>query len=303
MCINRLYLGLDSLCIQNPATGREETIPHLTPRSSGPRRRVVVVGAGPAGLEAARVAAERGHSVVLLEAAAQPGGQVVLAARATARRADLIGIVDWLASECRHGGVDLRYGVVADAAAVLALQPEVVIVATGGQPRLPVLTEGSDLVVSTWDVISGAATPRGSVLIFDDHGTEDALSCAERMAAAGSTVEIATPDHRLTAVRRTADRRLEADLWNDYTRSTSHRVVDQVVVEHGSLPNDELYFELREGSCNGGELDLDAFIAGRPQERMVDPAGTYRLFRVGDAVASRSIHSAIYEARRIALPL
>ena len=99
-----------------------------------------------------------------------------------------------------------------------------------------------------------------------------------------------TPDHRLTAVRRTADRRLEADLWNDYTRSTSQRVVDQVVVEHGSVPNDELYFELRDGSCNGGELDLDAFIAGRPQERVVNPAGTYRLFRVGDAVASRSIH-------------
>jgi NADPH-dependent 2,4-dienoyl-CoA reductase/sulfur reductase-like enzyme len=332
MCINRLYLGLDSLCIQNPATGREETIPHLTPRSSGPRRRVVVIGAGPAGLEAARVAAERGHSVVLLEAAAQPGGQVVLAARATARRADLIGIVDWLASECRHAGVDLRFGVVADAAAVLSLEPDVVVVATGGQPRLPPLTEGSDLVVSTWDVISGAATPRRSVLIFDDHGTEDALSCAERMAAAGSTVEIVTPDrhvghevtgtaypaylgafyragvrmtpdHRLTAVRRTADRRLEADLWNDYTGSTSQRVVDQVVVEHGSVPNDELYFELRDGSCNGGELDLDAFIAGRPQERVANPAGTYRLFRVGDAVASRSIHAAIYEARRIALPL
>ena len=82
-CINRIYRGLDALCIQNPATGREETIPHVAPPTTGPRRRVVVVGAGVAGLEAARVAAERGHEVVLLEAASEPGGQVRLAARAT----------------------------------------------------------------------------------------------------------------------------------------------------------------------------------------------------------------------------
>ena len=334
MCINRLYLGLEALCIHNPATGREETIPHVVGRSGGPSRRVVVVGAGPGGLEAARVAAERGHHVTLLEAADQPGGQVVLAARATARRGDLIGIVDWLVGECRVLGVELRTGVVADGPAVAALSPDVVIVATGGHPRLPLLTEGDDLVVTTWDIIGGAVTPsRGAVLLYDDHGTEDALSCAERMAAAGSDLEIVspdryigqevngtayprylttfyeagvrmTPDHRLVAVRRHADdRRLEVDLWNDYTRSTAHRDVDQVVVEHGTLPNDELYLELQAGSSNGGELDLEAFIAGRQQQLVSDAAGTYQLFRIGDAVASRSIHAAIYEARRLAMAM
>jgi hypothetical protein len=112
-----------------------------------------------------------------------------------------------------------------------------------------------------------------------------------------------TTDHRLVAVRRTADRRLEADLWNDYTRSTSRRVVDQVVVEHGTLPNAEVYLDLRDGSCNGGELDLDAYLAGRPQERIVNGSGTYALFRIGDAVASRNIHAAIYDGRRIAMAL
>ena len=107
-CINRLYRGLDALCIQNPATGREETIPHLTPPTTGRGGGWWWSGPGRPGLEAARVAAERGHAVILLEAAAEPGGQIQLAARATARRQDLIGIVDWLAAECRILGVDLR---------------------------------------------------------------------------------------------------------------------------------------------------------------------------------------------------
>jgi 2,4-dienoyl-CoA reductase-like NADH-dependent reductase (Old Yellow Enzyme family) len=331
-CINRLYLGLEALCIHNPATGREETIPHVVSPSAAPPRKVVVVGAGPAGLEAARVAAERGHDVTLLEAGPQPGGQIVLAARAIPRRGDLIGIVDWLVSECRHLGVELRVGVVADEDAVAALAPDVVIVATGGHPRLPALTEGQDLVVSTWDIIGGAVTPSRDVLIFDDHGTEDALSCAERMVAAGSRVEIVspdryvgqevngtayprylttfyeagvrlTPDHRLAAVRRTADGRLKVDLWNDYTKATTHRVVDQVVVEHGTVPNAELYHALKVGSCNGGELDLEAYLAGQPQALVVNHRGTYQLFRIGDAVASRNIHAAIYDARRIAMVL
>ena len=332
-CINRLYLGLDSLCIQNVATGREETIPQLITPSAGPRRRIVVVGAGPAGLEAARVAAERGHAVTLLEAAREPGGQVRLAARATPRRADLMGIVDWLAAECRLLGVDLRCDTVAEGADIASLEPEVVIVATGGRPRSPRLAEGGDLVVSTWDIIGGSASPtRGEVLVYDDHGTEEALSCAERLVAAGSSVEIVspdrhvgqevtgtaypaylkifyehgvrmTPDHRLVAVRRSADGRLEVELSNDYTGGSTHRIVDQVVVEHGSLPNAEVYLALVDGSINGGELDLDAFIGGRPQALVVNESGRYQLFRIGDAVASRNIHAAIYDGRRIAMAL
>ncbi|OGO57204.1 MAG: N-methylproline demethylase [Chloroflexi bacterium RBG_16_69_14] len=332
-CINRLYQGLDALCIHNPATGREETIPHITPPSRGPRRRVVVVGAGPAGLEAARVAAERGHQVTLLEAAREPGGQIQLAARSTPRHGELIGIIEWLAAECRILGVDLRCDTVVEGTDVATLDPDVVIVATGGRPRYPDLTEGEDLVVSTWDIIGGSVTPsHGEVLVFDDHGAEEGLSCVERLVMAGATVEIVspdrligqevtgtaypaylkvfyeagvrmTPDHRLVAVRRTADRRLEVDLSNDYTGGKQHRIVDQVIVEHGSVPNAEVYAALVDGSRNGGELDLEAYIAGRPQERVVNEIGRYQLFRIGDAVASRNIHAAIYDARRIAMAL
>jgi hypothetical protein len=93
------------------------------------------------------------------------------------------------------------------------------------------------------------------------------------------------------------------DLWNDYTKTTVHRVVDQVVVEHGTMPIADLYFELVPGSANHGEVDLDAYIEGRPQELVSNPEGSYRLFRLGDAVASRNIHAAIYEARRTCMTL
>jgi hypothetical protein len=77
--------------------------------------------------------------------------------------------------------------------------------------------------------------------------------------------------------------------------------VDQVVVEHGTLPNDEVYQALLDGSSNRGELAVEAFIAGRPQAVVANPDGRYQLFRIGDAVSSRNIHAAIYEARRLAM--
>ncbi len=109
-------------------------MPHVVPRSAGPRRKVVVVGAGPAGLEAARVAAERGHEVVLFEATEKAGGQILLAVRAPRRR-ELIGIVDWRVAQLERLGVDMRFATYADAAEVLAQAPDIVFIATGGVPE------------------------------------------------------------------------------------------------------------------------------------------------------------------------
>ena len=136
-CIDSIYAG-QAVCIHNPATGREATIPHLVPRSNGPKRKVVVVGAGPGGLEAARVAGERGHDVVVLEAAARPGGQIVLAA-ALKRRREIIGVVDWRVRECERLGVAFRFNAFAGADDVLGLDPDVVVIATGGAPNIEFL--------------------------------------------------------------------------------------------------------------------------------------------------------------------
>lgn len=326
-CIDRIYFGGEALCIHNPATGREATMPHLVRRGPGPKRRVVVVGAGPAGLEAARVAAQRGHDVVLFEAADRAGGQVLLAAQLRRRR-EVMGIVEWRLAECARAGVQLRYNAYAEAADVMAENPDIVVVATGGLPDTSFLDEGADLATTSWDILSGAAKPAEQVLIYDDNGAHPGVTAAEFLAEAGAALEFATPERtiapevggtnypayfralarhkvaislnlRLERIRRDGNR-LVATLFNEYDRSRHERRVDQVVVEHGTLPADALYFALKPGSLNLGEVDHAALIADRPQSLTRNPAGGYALYRIGDAVASRNIHAAVYDALRLA---
>jgi 2,4-dienoyl-CoA reductase-like NADH-dependent reductase (Old Yellow Enzyme family)/thioredoxin reductase len=325
-CLDRIYEGHEALCIHNPATGREATMPHIVSRAAGPIRKVVVVGAGPAGLEAARVSAERGHEVVLFEAANEPGGQVRLAAR-MARRKELIGIAEWRAERCQALGVTLLFNTYAEADDVLALEPEVVILATGGLPNTSFLETGEELVTTTWDILAGDVKPGEDVLLFDDNGAHPGLQAAEFIAEAGAKLEIVTPeryfapeigglnhvayarafqDHdvritintRLLSVGRQGNK-LAVRLGSDYSRRSQERLVDQVVVEHATLPLDELYFALKEASANRGEVDYQALLAGRPQALRSNPQGGYQLFRIGDAVASRNIHAAIYDALRL----
>ena len=329
-CIDRIYEGHEALCLHNPATGRELSMPHIVARSDGPRRRVVVVGAGPAGLEAARVAAERGHGVVLFEATERPGGQVLLATRLPRRR-DLIGIVDWRMAQLDRLGVESRFSIYAEAPDVLAEAPDLVLVATGGVPDTDVLESGGELVVSSWAIVSGEVRPAPRVLVFDDNGNHPGLQAAEALAEAGSVVEIATPERmfapeigglnhaayarvfarhgvrltintRLRAVRRDGNE-LVATLGSDYGDRTEARRVDQVVVEHGTIPVAELYHALLPGSVNLGEVDHAALLGGRAQDVVRNPAGRYRLLRLGDAIASRNIHAAVFDGLRFAKDL
>ena len=327
-CIDRIYAGREALCAHNAATGRERTLPQEIPRSAGRRKKIVVVGAGPGGLEAARVFAERGNDVIVFEAGSIPGGQVILAARATWRK-ELIGIVRWRTDRLDALGVSVRCNCLADEMEVLAEKPDIVVVATGGIPHIDFF-QGANLACSTWDILSRSVRPGKNVLVYDDHGQHQGLSTAEAIAELGaSTIEFATPDrqlgnglgptnfsihlrnlyaagvamtpnHRLVQVERAGDR-LVCVLQNEYDQSMAERIVDNVVVERGTVPSDALYFALKSRSRNCGVLDLEAFRRHRPQRRIANPDGEFELFRIGDAVSSRNIHAAIYDALRVGM--
>lgn len=325
-CLDRIYEGGGALCIHNAATGREAIVPHVISKSEGPLRRAVVVGAGPAGLEAARVLAERGHSVELLEATSQAGGQILLAAR-NPRRKEMIGIVDWRLSELERLGVPIHYNVFAGVEDVLAREPDLVVVATGGIAQNPALETGDDLVVSSWDIIAGAVKPEGPVLLYDDNGAHSGMTAAELIARAGIELEIVSPERmfapeiggmnhvpyakifaeknvrvtintRLKSVRRDGNS-LVATLCSDFSDTASiKRRVAQVVVEHGTVPMAELYLQLKPLSRNLGAVDYKALIRRENPIAMRNPEGTFDLFRIGDAVTSRNIHAGIYDALR-----
>ena len=324
-CLDRIYQGGMALCLHNPATGREETMPHtISPAQD--KKRIVIVGAGPAGLEAARVAAERGHQVTVFEAADRPGGQVRLTAM-TKRRAEMIGIIDWRMAQCAARDVDFRFNNFAEVNDVLAEHPDAVIIATGGLPEKDVLESGNDLTVSAWDILSGDVKPGANVLLYDDAGDHAALQAAQLLADAGSTVEVMTPDrsfapevmamnlvpymrelqtkpvtftvtYRLLAAERDGNK-LKAVVGSDYlAKLRQERHVDQIVVNHGTQPLADLYFALKPKSENLGAVDYDALIEGRPQTLNGGPRG-FRLYRIGDAVSSRNTHAAIYDALRL----
>ncbi len=324
-CIDSIYSG-EAVCIHNAATGREGTIPHVVEPTSGPKKRIVVVGAGPGGLEAARVAAERGHEVVVFEAAAKPGGQVLLTA-GLRRRREILGIVDWRASECERLGVTFRFNCLAGADDALAETPDVVVVATGGAPNLSFLDSGAEFATTSWDLLSGAARPSGEVIVYDDNGAHAGMTAAEFIAESGARLEIVTPERmlapdvggtsypaylrafskanatitlnlRLESIARRGNR-VAGSFFDEYGRRRIEKEADMIVVEHGAEPVEDLYFELKQGSINRGEVDYQALIAGRPQTLINNPSGTYRLFRIGDAVASRNIHAAVYDAIRL----
>jgi len=329
-CIDRQYQGLDVLCIQNAATSREHLgLPHIIEKTDGPKRRVVVVGGGPGGMEAARVAAERGHEVTLLEKAGELGGQITLAARAP-QRDQIAGITRWYALELERLGVDLRLGTEANAELVRELRPDVCILATGGTPFItqnPEWGAGEGLVVSSWDILSGAVEPGKNVLVYDTICEFSGMSVADYLASKGALVELVTDDIKpgvgiggttfptyyrslyekevvmtsdlmLEKVYPEGDRKV-AVLENEYTGQREERVVDQVVIENGIRPDEALYYELKPGSRNRGQIDVQALFDCKAQPVLAEEGDGMILWRLGDCVSQRNTHAAIYDALRL----
>jgi 2,4-dienoyl-CoA reductase (NADPH2) len=188
-CGSVTFMGLGLTCFHNPELGRER---ETAITATADPRRVVVIGAGPAGLKAAEIAARRGHEVVVAEALDEPGGQL-RHVRATAAR-ELYGTVSWLVGELEAADVELRLGTYVDAAGLRRLKPDVVVLATGAHRRtLPAIPgAGTDQVAAPIDVLAGAKVGP-EVLIFDRLGDMEASLVAEVLIERGLSVTYVTP--------------------------------------------------------------------------------------------------------------
>jgi hypothetical protein len=211
------------------------------------------------------------------------------------------------------------------------------VIATGGLPQNDAIREGGELAKSSWDILSGDVAASGDVLVLDENGSQPALVCTEFLADQGVSVEFVTPERNFAPdagglnlvpymrsfVRRgvkittmTGISRLErqgnqikATLWSPYTMADcGERSVDMVIVENATAPLDDLYFTLKPGSLNWGEVEYPALIAGRPQALRKNEQGTYPLFRphatstrpytMGSASLRRSEVSSVERCRR-----
>ena len=304
-CVGRIGLNRWLGCIENPRTGRESRFPQPISSVSAPDRlwkssgggQVLVVGAGPGGMQAAIAAAAAGRTVTVLEREAAAGGQVRLAA-SVPNRAEFGDIVRNQVSEARRFGATIEYGVEATVETIGARAPDRVIVATGAIAQRPWWVDGAATnVADVRDVLTGAATPTGSVIVIDELGFHHATSVAELLADRGCTVEVATNG---MVVGQDLGITLDMEGW--WTRANAKGIVqstdlvpmafdgqtltllhhptgvnytrtpDWVVLAVPSTPDDRLYHEL----CAAG-FDVE---------------------RVGDCVAPRRAHAAVIEGQR-----
>lgn len=312
-------------CIHNPATGRETWLPQVINRSPYAGRAAVVVGGGPAGLEAARVLAERGHKVTLFEATDRLGGQLVLAAQVDLRR-DLRGIVDWREAELKRLGVDVRLNSYADAGDILAKEPDLVIAATGGVPDFGTF-EGLELCHSVWDVLGSQASVAGDILIYDGTGRHAAPSTAAHFAKMGKTVTFVSHDPAVAlemephsriiyrksfaelGVRTLTEYELLQVSENDGRRDVVFRhcltgqelrmTCSRIVIEKGTVPVSDLFDELRPLSANDGVTGVASLTGLSPLRKPLQKG--FEIHRIGDAVTSRSVHAATLDALRLCI--
>ena len=323
-CLDRPYRGLDALCLHNPSTSRETFLPHEYEKSEAPKK-AVIIGGGPAGMEAARVLSERGHTVELFEATDRLGGQLNLAAM-TGWRRGLSGITDWLAAELEEFGVRVHLNRYLEIDEVQAMGADIIIDATGGMPVQEPEGNGGELTLTAWDILGQPEPPKGHVLFHDQTGAESALSTAQYLVEQGAQLTFVTQDRivgqdvgaqnlpvfmrglmagnatlltdrYLVAVERDGNG-IKATFRNRYSDSEEQISADAIVVDQGTVADSTMFDALAEKASNKGQLDMDA-LADAADQPSDETEGDYLLFRIGDALMSRNVHAAILDARRI----
>ena len=293
-CVGRMGLNRWLGCIENPRTGRE-----AEPRVaiSAKSKRVLVVGAGPAGLQAAIAAARIGHQVTVCEKEAQAGGQVRLAA-SVPNRAEFGDIIRNQLTECARLGVVIEYGVGVWPGLVQERQPDHVIVAMGAEPSRPWWVAGDAVqVADVREVLDGSAEPFGNVVVVDEIGFHHATSVAELLADRGCTVEIVTPGMVVGQ-----DLGITLDMENWWMRAGAKGIAQST--------------DLVPMGFAGGALTLLHHPTGANQTRHPDwvvlavpPSPVEWLYndlkaagvsvqRVGDCVAPRRAHAAVVDGER-----
>ena len=307
-CIDRLFAGSSASCIHNPAAGYELELGAGTLTVTDQPAHVVVVGAGPAGLKAAEVAARAGHRVTLLERRGVLGGQLRLAASLDGR-AEMGGVIDHLEIQVTKLNVDVRLNCEVTADDVMALAPDHVIVTTGSSPRREILgnvsqgilvTPGLDdpRVLDVWDVLERGVTVGRRVLVVDDgEGSWKAVGLALHLAGRGHEVVYSTPLPYVAAkIGPFSANRVTPRLFAAGIETHEFASVREVT---------ESAVRLSERGGQKTLADIDTIVlAGWHQ-----PAtGVYHelqdrdvtVDRAGDAIACRSVFEAVHEGERAA---
>ncbi len=293
-CIGREGLNLEIGCIENPASGHEREFSRSTPAATS-RRRVLVVGGGPAGMQCAATAARRGCAVTLCEAQTELGGQVRLAARVP-NRGEFGDLARNLVGDLRRQYIEVRLETRVTAEQVLAEGWEAVVCCTGAQPNKP-----TPEVLSVWDVLQGAEVGE-RVGVVDLVGFHQATSTAEWLAQRGHRVELLTPT---LAAGQDLGLTLDLENWHRRVLALGVRIFTSVAplgYEHGGVQAVEAY---------SGEMvefgPYDAIVVanhGRPDDQLYFALkGRVEVYRAGDCLAPRRAGDAINEGQRVALAL